>query len=71
MSMLKIYSLFYIRYSTVDYIYHVVSYIPTTYLSYNWTFRPFDHLHPLPSPSTPATGNHKSELVYCGFVFEI
>ena len=33
--------------------YRVVYYIPSTYLSYNWKFVPFDHLHKIPpSPST-------------------
>ena len=28
--------------------YHVIHYIPSTYLSYNWEFIPFDHLYSVP-----------------------
>ena len=40
-------------YSSVDYIYLIVYYIPSTYLSYNSKFVPFDHLHLLLPPSVP------------------
>ena len=54
MRTLRIYSqqLSCIIYSSVNYFYHVVHYIPSTCLSYNWKFVPFDSLHPvLPSPA--------------------
>lgn len=35
-----------IPYNSVNYIHHVIRYIPCTYLSYNWKFVPFDRLHP-------------------------
>ena len=46
MKTLRIYSqqLPYITNNSVNYIYHVVHYIPSTYLSYNWKFVPFDYL---------------------------
>ena len=55
MRTLRIYSLnnFYVTYMSINYIYPVVHYIPCTYLSYNWKFVPFDHLHLIPPPSTP------------------
>ena len=34
----------------VNYSYHVVHYIPSTYLSYNWKLVCFDHLPPIPPP---------------------
>ena len=46
----------YVTYSTVDYIYHVVPYIPSTYFSYNCKVVPFDYLHYVPPP--PASSNH-------------
>ena len=45
-------------YNSVNYIDHVVHYIPGTYLSYNWKFVPFDHSQPIPSPPPPESGNH-------------
>ena len=39
--------------SSVNYVYHVIHYIPSTYLSYNWKFVPFDCLHPIFPLSTP------------------
>ena len=36
----------YIAYSNVHYIYHVVHYIPGTYLSSDWKCVPFDSLYP-------------------------
>ena len=38
-----------ITHHSVNCIYHVVHYIPNTYLSYNWKFVPFDYSSPLPS----------------------
>ena len=48
---------------------HVVYYISSTFLSYNWKFVPFDHLSPI--PPTPTSGNHKSDLFLSLFVFEV
>ena len=47
------YQLSYITYSSGNYIYHVVHYIPSTYLSYNWKFVSCDCLYPIPRPPTP------------------
>ena len=46
---------------------HIVHPIPSTYLSYNWKFVPFDHLHPIPPP--PNSGNHKPDLFLYEFVW--
>ena len=35
----------YIMYSSVNDINHIIHHISSTYLSYNWKFMPFDHLH--------------------------
>ena len=35
-------------YSNVKYIYRVVQYFLSTYLSYNWKFVLFDYLYPIP-----------------------
>lgn len=52
-------------YSIVNYSHHAFCYIIRTYLSYNWKFVPFDHLHPMPpTPHSPASGNHKSHLCF-------
>ena len=69
----KIYSqhLLYITYSSVNYIYPVVHYIPSTYFSYNWKFVPFDCLHPIPFPQPPASGNHKCDLFFSELIFEV
>ena len=60
--------------SSVNYIYHVVHYIPSTYFSYNCKFVPFDCLH-FPFPLYLASGNHKSDLFFfefvCLLVFEV
>ena len=48
----------------VNYIYHVTCYIPSSYLSYNWNFLPFDHFHSI-LPLSFISGNHKSDT---GFV---
>ena len=37
----------YVTYSSVHYIYQVVHYIPTPYLSYNWEFVPSNCLYPI------------------------
>ena len=55
--------------SSVNYSYHVVCYIPSIYLSYNWKFVPFDCFPPIPTFSTPASGNHKSDLLFYEFLF--
>ena len=39
-----------ISYNSVNYSYHVVHEISSTYLSYNWKFVPFGHLFPSPPP---------------------
>ena len=51
-----------------NYIYHVVHYIPITCLSYNWKGVLFDCLHPILSPPTPSSCNHKSHLFFYEFV---
>ena len=38
--------------SSVNCIYYVAHYIPSTYLSYNWKSVPFDNLCPIPPPPT-------------------
>ena len=48
----------YIVYSSVNYIYHSVHYIPSTEI---WKFVPFDHLH---STSPPRSGNHKFDTLF-------
>ena len=69
MRSLRIYSqLSHITCSSVNYTYHVIHCIPSTYLSYNWKFVPFDHLHPIPPPPRPASGNHRSDLFFYEFV---
>ena len=59
-------------YNSVDYIYHVVHYMPRTNLSYNWKLVPFDHLHLIPPVLHPpsVTTNLRSFSV-CWFVFEV
>ena len=42
----------FILYSTFNYGPHILHYI-TQYLSFNWKFVPFDHLHPIPLPPPP------------------
>lgn len=44
--------------SRVNYLYPTVHYIPRTYLTYNWSFAPFDPLRPIPPPSTPPNPRH-------------
>ena len=58
----------YLTYSSVNYIYHVVHYILSSYLSYGWKFVPFDCLHPVPSPSPSPYGDYKSDLFFYEFV---
>ena len=52
-------------------VYHVVHYIPSTNLSYNWKFISSDCLHPIPLPQLPTPGNHIPDLFFSKFVFEI
>ena len=67
----------YIMYSSVNYIYLVVSvqslsggYIPISYLSYYWKFVMFDHLHSMPLSPNPTSGDHKSDpFFYKLFLF--
>ena len=49
----------FITYSNVNYIYHVVHYISSTYSPYNWKFIHFDFLSPIPPPPNSASGNNK------------
>ena len=58
--------------SSVNYIYCVVHLIPSAYLSYNWEFVPFNHLHPATHPF-PISGNHEPGLFFyeCLSVFEV
>ena len=47
--------------SSVNYIYHVIHYIPSIYLSYRCKSIPFDCLHPIqPLPLV----NHKFDLFF-------
>ena len=39
--------LWYIKYRSNTYLYHVVHYSPSTYSPYNWKFLPFDYLLPI------------------------
>ena len=67
MRTLRIYSLnFYVMCSCVNDITSLVHYNPTTY---NWKCVPFDCLHPILSPHTSASGNHKSNLFVYEFVW--
>ena len=45
-----------------------VHYIPSTYLSYNWKFVPFAHLHPFPLPALDVFLS-KREEVYSWAIF--
>ena len=70
MRTLRIYSLnnFHMQHRAV-FINHVAHYIPSTYLSYNWKFVPFDHLQNSLSP-TRIYGKHKFYLFFYNlFVF--
>ena len=58
-------------YNSVSYIYHVIHYIHSTYLSCTWKFLAFDFLHPVPPLPTPTSANHKSDVFFCEFVFEV
>ena len=68
MRTLTIYSqqLSYISYHGINCSHHVVYYIPSTYLSYNWKFDLwttfFQFLH-----QPPTSGNHKSDLFFYEF----
>ena len=59
---LLFYQRLHVTFSSVNYTNHVVHYIPSTYLSYNWKFVPFDLLHPIPLNPPPTSGNHKSDF---------
>ena len=48
---------FYMAYSSVKCIYHAVHSIPSTYLSQNCKFTPFNYFHPIPHPSPAASSN--------------
>ena len=55
----------------VSYIYGIVHYFPSTYLSYNCKFVPFKCHHLIfPSPAFDCD-NHKSDPFFYEFVFEI
>ena len=55
---------------SVNYINHIVPYIPSTDLSHNWKFVPFDHLYTLsPSPPLPTSNNYKSVLFFYTFLW--
>ena len=66
-------------YIIVNYIYHVVHYITSTYLPYNWKFHLLPTFIQFPLPPAPASGNYKSDLFFyefsclfvCLFVFEV
>ena len=45
--------------------------LSSIYLSYNWKFVPFEHLHPIPRPLTPTSGSHKPDLFVYEFIFEV
>ena len=45
-------------YKGINYSYHVVHYISTTYLSYNWKFVSFDCLHPISLPPLPLASDN-------------
>lgn len=44
-------------YSNINYVYHVIHYILSTYLSDNQKFVAFDYLHPVPLPFPPCLTN--------------
>ena len=48
---------------------HTLHYIPSTYLSCNWKFAPFDYLYPVFPPPTLVTTNLISFSVSLGFLF--
>ena len=50
-----------------NYSHHVVCYIPTKFLSYNWKFVPFDHFPSFNSP--PLTLEHRAPIIeYLDFI---
>lgn len=64
----------YTTYNNVYHFCHIVRYVFSTYLSYNWKFIPFEHLPSIPPPSNPClwySGNHTADLFFCesGFLF--
>ena len=54
------------NHNSINYIYHAVHHIPSTSLSYNWKFVSFD----CPHFFTPASDEHKLDLLFYEFVFE-
>ena len=64
---LSIYS--FIFSNSVNYVNHVVYYISSTHLSYNWKFVHFDHLHLIPYLPPSSSGNHKADLFPYEFVW--
>ena len=57
--------------STANYSCHAVHWKPSTYLSHNWEFVPFDHLHPISPLPTLTSANEKSHLLFCEFYFTL
>ena len=61
-------------YSSVNYIYQVVHYIPSSCLSYSCKFIPFDHLHLIPPFPPSASSSDKFGNFFLSvteFVFEV
>ena len=56
--------------SSINYVDHIITlqYIPSTYLSCNWKYVPFDCLQPIPPPPSPASSKHKSDLFSYEFI---
>ena len=54
----------YISYSSINYIYHVVHYIPGIYLSYTEQFIPFTAFIQFHLSTPSAFGSHKSKLFH-------
>ena len=58
--------------SNVNNIYHVVYYIPSTYLFYSWKCVPFNYLHPVPPPPNPLQkSDFFSHVFICLFAFKV
>ena len=58
-----------IWYSIVDHSHHIVHYIPTTYLSFNWKFVPFDRLHPISTCSISLLKFAKAYIFFATNIF--
>ena len=56
--------------SSINYVDHIITlqYIPSTYLSCNWKYVPFDCLQPIPPPPSPASSKHNSDLFSYEFI---